>query len=686
MNGNKVGPVYAKNRQLYSPKFDGPVPKQDIISADGWNLTRNLITANGTMPGPSIFIYKSQTITIIVNNLLINEAVTIHWHGIDQFEHPGMDGVAFLSQCPIMPGQSFNYTFQPRFGGSYWYHSHVGNQRDKGLFGAFIVLRRTENLRIPFMNQHIIQIQEWNHLYDSMALLDLNGSEYDTSPHSILINGRGQFEDILAPIEIFNVRKGDKHLFRLIGVGAGSTLLFSIPGLKLYVTETDGYEVVPTVVDKIIIYPAERYNFELDLDYAEERIYNMTVSVLSSPNLTIGYDIGLGFLNVTKGDSSAMKFYNNKNKFRVLNCPFQTYPQRNDFICVPVTDLQSRENIDDAFYVENIPKTNEKALHFLNFGFPGGYSSVNGRIFRLPTVAPLLQPSETYTDCDDCGDENTCTCSHSLNLKYGSEVIMVLLNLGNGAAISHPIHMHGHTFEVLKMVFPKITHDGTFVFTNDIKCSETLSNTQSQCNNAKWRSTSWINYKNIPGINLNDPVRKDTIVVPYGGYVIIRIDARNPGVWFMHCHIDHHLITGMALMLNESFEYQNRYIPKGLPTCHSYLKPPTEVVKAVSSEKNSSTDDKRKAQMIKDAFDRLIPFVKPGTCPKSILGGCIIECNEDEDCEGSTKCCSIGCGRVCVLPCPQRNCITNCPYGFQVDKRGCQTCECKEGTSLNHLI
>lgn len=57
----------------------------------------------------------------------------------------------------------------------------------------------------------------------------------------------------------------------------------------------------------------------------------------------------------------------------------------------------------------------------------------------------------------------------------------------------------------------------------------------------------------------------------------------------MHCHIDSHLITGMALMLNESFEYQNRYIPKGLPTCHSYLKPPTEVVQAVSSEKRSST-------------------------------------------------------------------------------------------------
>ena len=598
MNGNTVGQVYAKSRELYKlPKSESledspviPIPIDDIISADGWNLTRNLITANGTMPGPSIFIYENQTITIIVNNLLINEVVTIHWHGIDQLEHPAMDGVAFVSQCPIMPGQSFNYTFHPKFGGSYWYHSHVGNQRDMGLFGAFIVLRKKHHLRVPFMNQHILQIQEWNHQYDAQTLLDVNDQLYDTSPHSILINGRGQFKDILAPIETFNVRKGGQHRFRLIAVGSHCTLLFSISGLKLNVVETDGFEIVPVVVDKIIIFPAERYDFEIDLDYAEERVYNITVSVLSSPSLTIGDNIGLGFLNVQKGDSSAMKFHTNDHMFRVLNCPFQVYPQRDDFICVPVTDLKSLGNIDDNdFNAEHVKETNEKALHFLNFGFPGDHSSINGRIFRWPTVAPLTQPSETDTDCDKCGDENTCICSHTLNLKSGSEVTMILLNLGSGAAISHPIHMHGHTFEVLKMGFPEVKNDGQFILTNDIKCSETLSNEQSQCNNAKWRNASWNNYQNIPGINLKDTVRKDTIVIPYGGYVIIRIDATNPGVWFMHCHIDKHMVNGMALMLNESFENQTRYIPKGLPTCHSYLRTMAGVVNDVSSKQKSST-------------------------------------------------------------------------------------------------
>ena len=83
-----------------------------------------------------------------------------------------------------------------------------------------------------------------------------------------------------------------------------------------------------------------------------------------------------------------------------------------------------------------------------------------------------------------------------------------------------------------------------------------------------------MDYRNIPGINRFDPVRKDTIVVPYGGYSVIRIWATNPGIWFMHCHIDGHMVEGMALMLNESFENINQYLPDGLPTCHSFTNDP----------------------------------------------------------------------------------------------------------------
>lgn len=114
MNDPDTGPVFAKNGKLYSAKQpDKEVAIENVISADGWNTTLKLITANQSMPGPPIFLYENQKITIIVQNNLLNEAITIHWHGIDQLGWPAMDGVAFVTQCPILPGQYFNYTFNP---------------------------------------------------------------------------------------------------------------------------------------------------------------------------------------------------------------------------------------------------------------------------------------------------------------------------------------------------------------------------------------------------------------------------------------------------------------------------------------------------------------------------------------------------------------------------------------------
>ncbi|VDI03356.1 Hypothetical predicted protein [Mytilus galloprovincialis] len=96
-----ISQVYVKDRAIYSinAAINDQIPIDDIITADGWNHTRHLITANSSMPGPSIIIYENQKITIIVKNHMINEAVTIHWHGIDQHKWPAMDGVAFVSQC-----------------------------------------------------------------------------------------------------------------------------------------------------------------------------------------------------------------------------------------------------------------------------------------------------------------------------------------------------------------------------------------------------------------------------------------------------------------------------------------------------------------------------------------------------------------------------------------------------------
>ena len=193
-----------------------------------------------------------------------------------------MDGVAFVTQCPILPGQYFNYTFQPGFSGTYWYHSHVGNERDMGLFGAFIVLKKNEE--VPVKKQHIIQLQEWNHLYGAITLLKVNLQNANHA-ESILINGRGEFQENMAPLETYEIDINETHLFRMIAVASAATLLFSVPGIPLIVKETDGYPFVQKAVDEIIIYPAERYDFELDLRNVSPGRYNMTVEILEGKEL-----------------------------------------------------------------------------------------------------------------------------------------------------------------------------------------------------------------------------------------------------------------------------------------------------------------------------------------------------------------------------------------------------------------
>ncbi|KAJ3306097.1 ferroxidase fet3 [Kappamyces sp. JEL0829] len=49
-----------------------------------------------------------------------------------------------------------------------------------------------------------------------------------------------------------------------------------------------------------------------------------------------------------------------------------------------------------------------------------------------------------------------------------------------------------------------------------------------------------------------NPMRRDTVVVPSNGYVVIRFRADNPGVWFFHCHIEWHLQAGLVLQIIEA--------------------------------------------------------------------------------------------------------------------------------------
>lgn len=86
--------------------------------------------------------------------------------------------------------------------------------------------------------------------------------------------------------------------------------------------------------------------------------------------------------------------------------------------------------------------------------------------------------------------------------------------------------MHGHRFHVLKIGFPEYDPETGKVskMNNDIQCESV------KCDRAKWANPSW-RYGNVSGINIQNPAMKDTLIVPWGGYAVVRILADNPGLF-----------------------------------------------------------------------------------------------------------------------------------------------------------
>jgi len=115
--------------------------------------------------------------------------------------------------------------------------------------------------------------------------------------------------------------------------------------------------------------------------------------------------------------------------------------------------------------------------------------------------------------------------------------------------------------------YPDYYENGTFKSNHkDINCRK---DSKDFCNDVGW-SDEKLKNGNISNANLINPVKKDTIIVPCGGYTTIRFFSDNPGYWMMHCHIDNHHANGMALVIKEGTQEQIKSLVKldEINTCY----------------------------------------------------------------------------------------------------------------------
>ena len=103
---------------------------------------KRAIAVNGQIPMPTLTFTEGDIAEIVVHNKL-RESTSLHWHGL--FVPNKEDGVPYLTQMPIKPGETFTYSFPIIQNGTHWYHSHSGLQEQLGMYGSLVLLKKKDD-------------------------------------------------------------------------------------------------------------------------------------------------------------------------------------------------------------------------------------------------------------------------------------------------------------------------------------------------------------------------------------------------------------------------------------------------------------------------------------------------------------------------------------------------------------
>lgn len=435
---------------------------------------------NGTVPGPAIRVRAGDVVRARVTNHL-PQPLTVHWHGIAL--RNDMDGVPGVTQDPIAPGASFTYEFTAPTPGTYWYHPHTGTQLDRGLYGALIVedpsarpgreltlmlddwidgtgqnpdqaLQRLRQGGMP-MPGHTMPGHTMPGMDHSMPGMDHSMPGMDETSGPVATSAQQPLgpdtADLTYPLYLVNgrtpthpaaypVRAGEQVRLRLINAGASTPFRVAFGGGRMTVVATDGYPVEPVRTDALLIGMGERYDVLVTVP--GNGVYPLVAAAEGQNDQALA---------VLRSGAGALP-------------PADVHPAQLD--AAPLTSAGLHATPDVALAAGSPRRTYRATMTGTMMTFDWG--------LRVPERGGATLP-----------------------VKAGERVRMVL---ANDTMMWHPMHLHGHTFQV-------VTADGT-------------------------------------------GPRKDTVVVAPHSSVTVEFIADNPGQWMVHCHNLYHAEAGMMTMLS----------------------------------------------------------------------------------------------------------------------------------------
>jgi CopA family copper-resistance protein len=515
--------------------------------------TGQAITINGTLPAPLLRLREGQNVRLAVTNDL-EEDTSIHWHGfLLPFQMDGVPGVSFPG---IRPRGTFVYEFPVRQAGTYWYHSHSGLQEQLGHYGP-IIIDPADPDPVAYDREHVLVLSDWSFMDPKTIMRKLKAESHYFNRQELTLSGLFRKDDPeqqmplkdrlmwdemrMSPTDIADItgltytylinghgpeenwtglfRPGERVRLRVINASAMSVFQVRIPGLPMTVVNADGENVRPVTVDEFQISVAETY--DVIVEPAEDRAFTivaesvdrsgmgratlaprpgMTAAVpLLRPRPTLGMDdMGMaGMGNVSGMDHSAMGHGGDAMAGMAgMDHGAMDMEMRNPANAPP--DMAVGVGVD---MIAPMPQDRT--------GHPGlGLTDVGHRVLTYRDLVALKPNPDTRPPSRAVQIHLTGNMERfmwSFDGRKFSEVVepirfarneRVRVTLVNDTMMQHPIHLHGHFFEVVN------GHPG------------------------------------------HHPLKHTVNVLP-GSKVTFDLTADNPGDWAFHCHLLFHMEAGM---------------------------------------------------------------------------------------------------------------------------------------------
>ncbi len=498
---------------------------------------KRAIAVNGQIPMPTLTFTEGDTAEIYVHNNL-DEETSLHWHGL--FLPNRMDGVPFLTQMPIKPHTTYIYRFPIIQHGTHWYHSHSQLQEQIGMYGAFVMNKRAEwdiptvpvvlsdwtDMKPEEVHRSLHNATDWfaikkgttqsfseaiktGHLktkltneWKRMNAMDVSDVAYDR----FLVNGKNQYEQS-------QFKAGDKVRLRIANGGASSYFWLTYSGGKITVVATDGNDVEPVEVDRLIIAVSETYDVIVTIP--ENKSYEFLVTPedrTKSASLWLGtgekvpavklpklkYFAGMKMMNDMMDMNGNMMPMGMEMSNQIMDMNTVMYPE------ITGEEKQKGNKKNESMPVHNMQIPNNNSMQGMNMETENpDIVTLNYTMLKATEKTTLQQGPLKELKFDLTGnmnryvwtlDNKTVSESDKILIKKGENVRIILYN---NSMMRHPMHLHGHDFRLL--------------------------NGQGE----------YSPLKNIIDIM---PMERDTI----------EFAANAEGDWFFHCHILYHMMSGMG--------------------------------------------------------------------------------------------------------------------------------------------